>query len=104
LLEAAGRSLLAQGADLTPGTFMGFFFTQTAGLLITSLMLSGRVFSKWVAMTGLAGYILMSIFFILAAFAPGNYDTAMAFAMPGGLLLLAYQVMLGRRFFQLGRL
>jgi hypothetical protein len=103
-LEAAGRALLAQGADLTPGTFLGFFFTQTAGLLITSLMLCGRVFSKWVAMTGLAGYILTSIFFILAAFALGNYDTAMAFAMPGGLLLLAYQFMLGRRFFQLGRL
>ncbi len=104
LLEAAGISLLAQGADLTPGTFMGFFFTQTAGLLITSLMLCGRLFSKWVAMTGLAGFILTSIFFILAAFAPGNYDTAMVFAMTGGLLLLVYQIMLGRRFFQLGRL
>ena len=104
MLEAAGRSLLAQGADLTPGTFMGFFFTQTAGLLITSLMLCGRVFSKWVAMTGLSGYILTSIFFILAAFAPENYAMAMVFAMIGGLLLLAYQIMLGRRFFQLGRL
>lgn len=103
LLEAAGRALLAQGADLTPGTFIGFSFTQCAGLLVTSLMLSGRVFSKWVAMTGLAGYLLTSIFFILAAFASGNFDTAMAFAMPGGLLLLAYQIMLGRRFFQLGK-
>ncbi len=31
LLEAAGRALLMQGADLTPGTFMGLFFTQIAG-------------------------------------------------------------------------
>lgn len=104
LLEAAGRALLAQGADLTPGTFMGFFFTQSAGLLITSLMLRGRVFGKWTGGTGLAGYGLTSVFFILAAFAPENYDTAMIFAMTGGPLLLAYQFMLGRRFFQLGRL
>jgi hypothetical protein len=104
LLEAAGRALLAQGADLTPGTFKGFFLTQSAGLLITGLMLCSRVFGKWVGGTGLIGYGLTSIFFILAAFAPGNYDLAMAFAMPGGLLLLAYQIMLGRRFFQLGRL
>jgi hypothetical protein len=96
--------LLAQGADLTPGTFMGFFFTQSAGLLITSVMLGGRVFGKWVAMAGLAGYALTSIFFILAAFASEYYDTAMIFAMTGGLLLLAYQIMLGRRFFQLARL
>jgi hypothetical protein len=65
-------------------------------------MLSGRVFGKWVSMAGLAGYALTSIFFVLAAFASENYDTAMAFAMPGGLLLLAYQIMLGRKFLQLG--
>src|SRR5690606_8908388 len=28
LLEAAGQALLAQGADLTPGTFVGLLFTQ----------------------------------------------------------------------------
>ena len=103
ILEAAGRALLAQGADLTPGTFMGFFFTQTAGLLITSVMLRGRVFSKWVAWVGLAGFVLTSIFFVLSAFVPERFDTAMGFAMPGGLLLLAYQIMLARRFFQLAR-
>lgn len=103
LLEAAGSALLAQGADLTPGTFMGFFFTQTAGLLVTSLMLSGRMFGKWIGGIGLAGYSLTSIFFILAAFGPENYNTAMAIVMPGGLLLMAYQILIARRFFQLGK-
>jgi hypothetical protein len=104
VLEAAGGALLAQGADLTPGTFMGFLLTQSAGLLITSLMLCGRVFGKPVAMAGLAGYALTSIFFILAAFASENYDTAMVFAMTGSLLLMAYQIMLGISLFQPGRL
>jgi hypothetical protein len=101
LLEAAGRALLAQGADLTTGTFMGFFFTQTAGLLITSVMLKSNVFGKFTGGIGLAGFALTSVFFVLASFAPENYDTAMAFAMPGGLILTAYQIMLARRFFQL---
>jgi hypothetical protein len=101
LLEAAGRAALAQGADLTPGTFMGFFFTQTAGILVTCVMLQGGVFSKWTAWAGLAGFSLTSVFFVLAAFVPENYHTAMIFFMPGGLLLMAYQIMLARRFFQL---
>jgi len=103
ILEAAGRALLVQGADLTPGTFLGFFFTQTAGLLATSVMFKGRVFSKWVGGTGLAGYAMMSVFFVLAAFLPEKFDIAMFFAMPGGMLLLVYELLLARRFFQLGK-
>jgi hypothetical protein len=103
LLEAAGRAALAQGADLTPGTFMGFFFTQTAGILITWVMLRSVVFGKWTALAGLAGFSLMSVFFVLAAFAPEEYGTAMFFAMAGSLMLVAYEILLARRFFQLGR-
>jgi len=103
VLEAAGRALLAQGADLTPGTFMGLILTQTAGLLITSVMLRGHVFGKWTGGIGLVGYSLTTVFFILAAFAPEHYDTAMVFAMPGGLILLSYQIMLAYKFFQLAK-
>jgi hypothetical protein len=103
LLEAAGRALLAQGADLTPGTFFGLLFTQTAGLLITSLMLRGKTFGIWTGLAGLAGFSLTTIFFILAAFYPAQFAAAMLFAMPGGLILTAYQIMLARRFFQMSR-
>lgn len=103
LLEAAGRALLAQGADLTTGTFMGLLMTQTAGLLITGAMLRGSGFGKWTGGIGLVGFGLTTVFFFLAAFAPENFGAAMLFAMPGGLLLTAYQILLARRFFQLGR-
>ena len=103
LLEAAGSALLAQGADLTSGTVVGLLLTQIAGIVIASVMLRGRLFGKWIGGTGLAGFSLMTIFFILAAFAPEHFGTAMAVAMPGGLALTAYQVMLARRFFQIGR-
>lgn len=103
LLEAAGSALLAQGADLTPGTFVGLFLTQIAGLMITSGMLRGNVFGKWTGRAGLTGFSLMSIFFMLTAFVPQQYNTAMMIAAPGGLILLTYQIMLARRFFQLGQ-
>ena len=103
LLEVAGRALLMQGADLTPGTFVGLFFTQIAGLLITSMMLQGAVFGKWTGRLGLVGFGLMSVFFILTAFVPNQYDTAMLIAAPGALFMIAYQILLARRFFQLGK-
>ncbi len=103
LLEAAGRALLAQGADLTSGTFVGLFLTQIAGLLITSGMLRGEVFGKWTGWLGLVGYSLMSTFFILTAFVPSQYNTAMLIAAPGALFMIAYQILLARRFFQLSK-
>lgn len=103
LLEAAGRALLAQGADLTSGTFIGLFITQIAGMLITSAMLRGEVFGKWTGFAGLVGYSLMTVFFILTAFVPTQYDTAMLVAAPGALIMIAYEILLARRFFQLGR-
>lgn len=103
LLEAAGRAVLAQGADLTTGTFVGLFITQIAGMLITSGMLRGEVFGKWTGIVGLVGFSLMSVFFILTAFVPAQYDAAMLIAAPGALFMITYQILMARRFFQLGR-
>jgi hypothetical protein len=103
VLEAAGRALLSQGADLTPGTFLGLIFVQCAGLLMTSLMLQGALFGKWTGRVGLAGYMIMILFFILTAFVPERYAAAMMISAPGGLLLMAYQLLLARKFFALGK-
>lgn len=103
LLESAGRALLAQGADLTPGTFMGFLFTQSAAILMAFVLLRGGIFSKTTGWLGLAGFGLMLIFFVIAAFAPAQFNTALMVSAPGGLLLMAYQILLARRLFQLAR-
>jgi hypothetical protein len=103
LLEAAGQALLVQGADLTSGTFLGLFLTQIAGILITSGMLKGDKFGKWTGWAGLIGFSLMLLFFFLTAFVPQGYDTAVLISAPGGLILMTYQIMLARRFFQLGK-
>jgi hypothetical protein len=103
LLEAAGRALLAQGADLTPGTFMGFFFTQIGTLIMSVVLLQGGIFSKVSAWLGIIGFGLMLVFFVIAAFVPAQFTTAIMISAPGGLLLIAYQILLARRLFQLAR-
>jgi hypothetical protein len=101
MLEAAGQSLLAQGADLTSGTFIGLFLPQIAGLLISSVLLQTRVFGKWIGPLGLAGYNIMAIFFILTAFFPQLYDTAIAISAPGGLILIIYHMIFALKIFKM---
>jgi hypothetical protein len=103
LLEGAGRALLAQGADLTPGTYMGFFFTQIAGMLMAIVLMRGGVFGKIAGWLGTVGFGVMLIFFTIAAFAPSHFNTAILISAPGGLLLIAYQILLARKLFQLAR-
>ena len=102
VLEVAGQSLLQQGADLTSGTVLGLLMTQMAGLIITGAMASGKVFGKWIGWAGLMGYGIMTVFFILTAFLPNQYGMAMMVAAPGALIMIAYQIMLAMKFFQLG--
>jgi hypothetical protein len=102
LLEAAGRAVLAQGADLTPGTFMGLFFAQIGGFIMAMVIWRGGLFGKWTAWFGLFGFGCMILFFPLAAFAPEKFTIAMLISMVGGLALMAYHILLARRLFQSG--
>jgi hypothetical protein len=101
LLEAAGRALLARGADLTPGTFMGFLFTQSAGMMMAFILLRGGMFGKVTAWLGVAGFGIMLVFFTVAAFVPAQFTAAIMISAPGGLALMAYHILLARRLFQL---
>jgi hypothetical protein len=103
LLEATGRALLAQGADLSAGTFMGFLFTQSAGLIMALVLMQSGVFGKIVPLLGAIGFGLMLVFFLIAAFAPEHFNTATMISAPGGILLMAYQVLLARKLFQLSK-
>lgn len=103
LLEAAGRAALAQGADLTPGTFIGLIFTQVAGLIMTIVMLRAGIFSRVTAWIGLFGYSCMIVFFSMTAFRPDAFDAAMLISMFGGLALMAYHILFARRLFHFSK-
>jgi hypothetical protein len=103
LLLAAGESLLAQGRSHTAGTFLGFFITEIATILICLVMLRGGVFGKATATVGILAYGQFLVFDVLSAFVPAAFEVSMVFAMGGGLLTIAWYILIARGLLRLGR-
>lgn len=93
LYAAAGESMLASGAHGSPGIFLGFFIPNIANLIMSIVMLKGRIFSKINSWTGVIGSVLMLLYVILVSFVTGVESMATAFAMPGGLLLMSWMIL-----------
>jgi hypothetical protein len=100
---AAGEAMLARGAHGSSGIFLGFFIPNLAGLIMSIVMLKGRVFSKTNSWLGIIGSILMMLYVVLVNFVSGVETMATAFAMPGGLMLMTWIIMFTIRLFKLNR-
>ena len=103
LFAAAGEAMLARGTHGSLGVFIGFLLPNIAGLIMSFAMLTGKVFSKVTSYLGIAGSALILLYIVLVTFAPNIKDMATAFAMPGGLLSMAWMVMFTIRLFQISR-
>ncbi len=103
-LVAAGQALLSVGQSHTPGTFLAFFLSEIGGIVISLVMLQGRIFSRVSAYAGIAGFGLLFVFEILSSFVPALHDTALIFALGGGLASMAWYILIARRLFQLGNI
>lgn len=103
LLAGAGEAILARGEDFTPGAFMGFFLGEIASLIISFVMLRGRIFSKITAYTGIFGVGLLTAYTICVTFIPVLQDAAMIFAVIGGPLSMIWSLLVAKNLFQLGR-
>ena len=103
LYAAAGESMLAFGAHGSAGIFLGFFIPNIANLMISVVMLKGAIFSKLNSWFGIIGSILMILYIVLVNFGSGIENMATAFAMPGGLLLMAWMIMFTVKLFKLAR-
>jgi hypothetical protein len=82
---------------------LGFFIPNIANLLMSVVMLKGKIFSKTNSWIGIIGSILMVIYVILVNFGTEVENMATAFAMPGGLLLMTWMIMFTLRLFKLSR-
>lgn len=102
ILAAAGEAIIAKGADFTPGSFIGFFFTEIAGLAFSFIMLYGRIFGRAAAYFGILGFVFLTAFTVCLTFAPEFYNVAMIIAMIGGLSSLAWYISVARKLLQLG--
>ena len=103
ILLAAGQAMLSVGESHTPGTFIGFFLSEAAGIIISIVMLRGRIFSKSASLVGILGFSLLMIFEICSSFIPTLSNVVLIFAMCGGLLSMAWYILIARRLFQLSR-
>ena len=103
LLAAAGEAMLARGAHGSLGVFVGFVLPTISALIMSCVMLQGKIFGKVNSYAGIIGNALMLVYIVLVTFAPAVKDMAVAFAMPGGLLLVVWMIMLTIKMFQLHR-
>ena len=64
-------------------------------------MLKGRVFSRATAYVGMVGIALLIVYIVGVTFLPTTGPLLMAIALPGGLLMIAWNVMVAARLFRL---
>ena len=103
MLEAAGQSMLSVGASHMPGTFLGFFLIEVAGILISVVMLQEKVFSKVAAYAGILGFGILLVVEFLTSFVSGLQDVTILLFMFGGLFITVWDILIARRLFQLGK-
>lgn len=103
MLEAAGQAMLSVGQSHTPGTFLAFFFAEVAGILLSVLMLRGKLFGLVTSLAGLIGYGFLLIYEVLVSFVPSSHNAALLLAMVGGLSNILWSLLVAIRLFQLGQ-
>jgi hypothetical protein len=102
-LVAAGQTMLSVGQSHTPGTFIGFFLADLAGIIMSAVMLRSNVFGRVSAYLGILGFTLLMTFEILASFVWTLGSAAIALALLGGLLSTIWYILSGLRLLQLGQ-
>lgn len=103
LIAAAGEAMLAKGSHGNLGVFIGFVLPGFANALMSGVMLKGRIFSRLTSWTGIISNSMMVIYIIMVTFIPSVGQMATAFAMPGGLMVMAWMIMYTGRLIKLSK-
>jgi hypothetical protein len=103
LLAAAGEAILVKGEHGSAGSFPGFILSTIANLTMAFVMLRGKIFSKATAYVGFVAFTLLLIYTIAITFVSKSSNIIMIFAMPGGILALAWNIMVAKKLLHLGR-
>jgi hypothetical protein len=81
---------------------VGIFIIDLAGLVLSALMLRSKVFGKATATAGVVGNGLMIVLELILAFAPGRFNVWLIVAMCGGVSIMAWYLLVGRRLLLMG--
>jgi len=101
-IAAAGEALLARGAHGSLGVYMGFFMSSMGSLLMSAAMLNGKVFRRWIGWAGIIGMLLLINYTTGTTFFPEVGSSLITvLAVPGGLLMMAWNIAVALRLFRL---
>lgn len=98
LLAAAGQAMLAEGQSRA-----GIPLIEFACLIISLVMLRSGVFSKATAFAGILGNALLIIVEIITIIARALPNAGFVIAACGGLSIVTWYLLVGRRLLQLAR-
>ena len=99
LLIAAGQAMLAEGQGRA-----GVPLIELASLIISVVMLRGKVFSKATAYAGILGNVLLMAVEVVLTLIRGLPNWGMAIAVGAGISMMTWNFLVGRRLLQLGQL
>jgi hypothetical protein len=102
MILAAGRAMLARGESHTAGTFLGFFFMEGAGIVISGVMLRSRIFGRVAGWAGIVGYLFLLLYDIFSSFVPALSQGAMLLVLIGGPLSMLWSVLIGIKLLRIG--
>ncbi|MDA3937098.1 MAG: hypothetical protein PF636_09670 [Actinomycetota bacterium] len=100
-LQGAAQAILATGAHGSMGALAGFFLSSVGTLLMAVAMLVGGVFRRLASWTGIVGMSFLLAYVVGTAFSLAPTGVLMIVAMPGGLMMIAWYVMVARKLFRL---
>ncbi|KAA3665292.1 MAG: DUF4386 family protein, partial [Chloroflexi bacterium] len=103
VLEAGGQAMLAVGSSHTPGTFLAFFLIDSAGILISVVMLRSMIFGRAAAYVGILGFGILLVVEFLASFVAGVQDVTILLFMFGGILSMVWNILIARGLVQFGK-
>ena len=109
LLLAAGQAMLAT-VEGTGGRYLGLPLVWVSSLIVSVVMLQSKVFSKATAYVGIVGFALLAASIPFATYTTTGESTAAVAAIifvtyiGGGLLSLAWYILVAVRLLRLGRL
>lgn len=93
--------MLAKGAHGGMGAFAGFLLPIIGTLLMAYAMLKGLVFRRLAALTGIVGTMFLLAYITGLTFGLAPTGVLMAIALLGGLLMIAWNVMVAKKLFAL---
>jgi hypothetical protein len=99
---AAGEALLVRGEHGSPGVFIGFILLSFSNILVSIVMIKARKFDIKIGVIGIIGNFSLMTYIVLVTFFPTIKNVAIQIAAPGGILVLAWYLLVAKKLIKLG--